>query len=205
MSNVYFLLALIPSIILHEVSHVWLAYHCGDPTAKQMGRLTLNPLVHIDPFGSILLPIILILAGFPPFGWAKPVPVNPARMRNRRVNAFWVSLIGPMVNLTLSAIGLAMCAYAYHVDQSQFLFNAGLYVGITNLCLGVFNLIPIPPLDGSALLEFFVPNRQLPTYYRWRNKALPFVMIVWLLLSFLHINDPLFSGLINWWESLIRL
>ena len=102
----YLYIALLPSIILHEVSHGWVAYRCGDTTAKDAKRLTLNPFAHIDPFGTILLPGLLVALHFPPFGYAKPVPVNVSRLRKPRQQSLYVSLAGPLVNIILSGIGL---------------------------------------------------------------------------------------------------
>ena len=108
----YFYIALVPSIILHEVSHGWVANFFGDPTAKNAKRLSLNPMVHIDPFGTILLPALLISFGLPLFGYARPVPVNTSRLRKPRQQSLYVSLAGPLMNIVLSGIGLVMCDLA---------------------------------------------------------------------------------------------
>jgi Zn-dependent protease len=201
----WFFVALVPSIILHEVSHGWVANRFGDPTAKEQGRLTLNPISHLDPFGSVVLPALLVFLHLPPFGWARPVPVNVSRLRNPRKNAIWVSLAGPVVNIVLSGAGLAMCWYAYHVNQSEALYLAGIYLGLPNLTLAVFNLLPIPPLDGSALVERFVPTKRLGYYYSLRARALPFLMVLVILDSMtFHILGNLFGDIQNWWLSLIR-
>src|SRR5271155_4295370 len=105
----FFYIAMVPSIILHEVSHGWVANFFGDPTAKNAKRLSLNPMRHIDPFGTILLPAVLVALHFPPFGYAKPVPVNTSRLRKPRQQSLYVSLAGPAVNIVLSAIGLFLC------------------------------------------------------------------------------------------------
>ena len=205
MSNWWFLVAIVPSIILHEVSHGWVANKFGDPTAKEQGRLTLNPVSHLDPLGSIVIPALLVALHQPPFGWARPVPVNVSRLRRPRSQSMWVSLAGPAVNIVLSAIGLAMCAYAYHVNYSETLFMAGIYLGIPNLTLAVFNLIPIPPLDGSAIVERIVPNNRLAGYYALRARALP-LLFVFIMLDnlYFHSLGGLFVNLQNWWLSLIR-
>jgi Zn-dependent protease len=160
------------SIVVHEVSHGWMAYRLGDDTAKRMGRLTLNPFPHIDPMGTVLLPLIMIIMGGPVFGWAKPVPFNPYNF-NRNVNirngTMWVALAGPGSNLILAFI-FSFVFVAIH------LFFSGLpsiiYFSISqlaqalifiNLVLASLNLIPIPPLDGSKILMRFLP----PTYDRY--------------------------------------
>src|SRR5665213_1208283 len=155
----YFYIALLPSIILHEVSHGWVANFFGDPTAKNAKRLSLNPMRHIDPFGTILLPALLIALHFPPFGYAKPVPVNTSRLRKPREQSLYVSLAGPFVNIVLSGIGLLLCDLAVTDQfgvvtvQNNTLLNVGLALGLSNLLLAAFNLLPIPPLDGSAIIE----------------------------------------------------
>jgi len=185
------LAALVPSVILHEVSHGAVALAFGDDTAKRAGRLTLNPIRHIDPFGTIILPVLLVLSGLGAFGYAKPVPVNVARLRSPRNQGVLVSLVGPAVNIGLAAL----CGLAYRdavpagtkalaaVDLSlqptwaQLLFVAG-YV---NVILAVFNLIPLPPLDGSAVVERLLPRQWLPGYYRIRPYTLFLPLIVILL------------------------
>lgn len=154
------------SIVVHEVSHGWMAYRLGDDTAKRMGRLTLNPLPHIDPIGTVILPLIMIVLRGPVFGWAKPVPFNPYNF-NRNVNprsgAMWVALAGPGSNLCLAFLssfvfvaskaffsGLPFIIYFSVTQIAQALI-------IINLVLAILNLIPIPPLDGSKILMRFLP------------------------------------------------
>lgn len=191
-----------PSVILHEVSHGWVANYFGDPTAKDNGRLTLNPLAHIDPFGTVLLPLMMVLAGLPAFGYAKPVPVNVSRLRNPRTQSLYVSLAGPLVNIVLSGIGLALCV-ATNSNLNSVLFNVGLFMGVANLVLAAFNLIPIPPLDGSAIIERFVPRKHLPRYYQMRARALPVVMVL-VVLDFLvfHVGTGALGNLETWWINL---
>jgi Zn-dependent protease len=202
MNYLYYLIAIVPSIVLHEVSHGWVANYFGDPTAKQQGRLTINPLKHIDPFGTVLLPALLIFSGLPMFGYAKPVPVNVSRLRNPRKQSLYVSIAGPLVNIFLSGVGFAICEYAIHSTQSQTTFNIGEYLGLVNITLAAFNLIPIPPLDGSAILERFIPQRNLAKYYDVRSKALPFFMVFIIVDSmFLHVGTGFLGNLQNWWIS----
>ena len=205
MSNyVYFFIAVIPSIVLHEVSHGYVAYLFGDSTAKESGRLTLNPLKHIDPFGTILLPALLLIAGLPAFGYAKPVPVNVSRLRDPRRDALYVALVGPFTNILLSAVGYAISELAIHVTYQVWMFQLGAYIGLVNLTLAVFNLLPIPPLDGSAIIERFVPRRHLADYYRFRAAALPIVMILVILdAAVFHVGTSALVSLQNWWLHLL--
>ena len=200
MLNLFFLLAIIPSIVLHEVSHGYVAYLCGDMTAKNAKRLTLNPLRHIDPFGTVILPLLLVFVGLPAFGYAKPVPVNVSRLRHPRNQSVYVSLAGPAVNIALSFVGYLICEYAIHVSQQQWMLDFGVALGLVNLVLAVFNLLPIPPLDGSAVIERLVPQRNLASYYQLRNRALPFVFIVIIgfQLFFRNGENPI-TWLENWW------
>ncbi len=203
MNNFYYFLVIVPSVILHEVSHGFVANHYGDPTAKERGRLTLNPLVHIDPFGTVLLPLLLVLIHAPAFGYAKPVPVNVSRLRNPRKQSLYVSLAGPLVNIILSLIGLGICFYAVHVSKSVSTYDVGLYIGLPNLVLAAFNLIPIPPLDGSAIIERFVPRSKLSSYYQLRARAMPFVLI-FVVLAFWVFNfgNHALYDLEIWWQEL---
>jgi Zn-dependent protease len=141
------------SIVLHEVAHGWVALQCGDPTALREGRLSLNPLKHVDPVMTILVPILTtIFVGFP-FGGAKPVPVNPYNFRNLDVDDLKVSLAGVTVNFSLAAIfGIPL----RFMDQSTVGYTLFTLLGSMNLFLGLFNLMPIPPLDGSHVVRFFL-------------------------------------------------
>ena len=160
--NFIFYGCLLVAVILHEISHGVVALFYGDDTAKRAGRLTLNPIPHIDPVGSVLLPAMAILAtsvsGYrvPVLGWAKPVPVSPSRLRNPRPQMLFVGLVGPVTNFALM-IGSALVARSLPNDpgiDAHFVFAA---FAAVNLFLGVFNLLPIPPLDGSTLLSVVLP------------------------------------------------
>ncbi len=152
---VFTIIILIYSIIIHEISHGYAAYLCGDTTARDRGRLSLNPIPHIDLVGSIIVPLILIVmnAGIL-FGWAKPVPVNPFYFRNRRRDEILVSFAGPASNLALVIVFLAIAkagsiVFPNSVRLMQILFSAM----VLNFVLALFNLIPIPPLDGSHIVR----------------------------------------------------
>jgi Zn-dependent protease len=204
-SYIYFFIAIIPSIVLHEVSHGFVANYFGDSTAKQMHRLTLNPIRHIDPFGTLLLPAILIFSGLPAFGYAKPVPVNFSQLRNPRKQSLYVSLAGPLVNIILSAAAFGLCKLDIkYFNINPLVLNIGVYFGIVNITLAAFNLIPLPPLDGSAIIERFIPRKRLASYYQLRSKALPIVMGLVILDSlFFHLGTHALGSLQNWWLNLL--
>ena len=158
------IVVLVFSVIMHEVAHGWAAYRLGDPTAKDARRLTLNPLAHIDLMGSVLLPLILIITKSPVLlGWAKPVPFNPGYFRDVKKGVMIVGLAGPASNLILAAIAGTI----YRILPFEGIFGIFLvYTCIINVVLAVFNLIPIPPLDGSRVAIGFLPPRLISPYLR---------------------------------------
>ena len=166
-SLIVFLIIFLFSVVLHEVSHGLMAYHLGDSTAKDRKRLTLNPLVHIDPVGSILVPGLLILSGAGMvFGWAKPVPVDFSRLRDRKYGATKVALAGPGANLIIALVfGFLARLILNFWGGIAFFNNLTVIFEIivwVNLLLAIFNLLPIPPLDGSHILATFLP-------YSWQR------------------------------------
>lgn len=179
---------LIPAIVIHEVSHGWAAYLLGDNTAKDKGRLSLNPVRHIDAWGTILLPLLMIaVLGFG-FGYAKPVPINPYRFKDYRMGMFLTGIAGPASNLVLAAVaGLGFRLYG----GMPFIGNLLLIFALMNLVLMFFNLIPLPPLDGSRVLPLFLSDRALDAYHSIeRYGFLIIIAALWLLPSFVGI-DPL--------------
>jgi Zn-dependent protease len=159
---IFQLVVLLFSVIIHEISHGYMAERLGDPTARLQGRLTLNPLQHLDPFGSFLLPLALYIAsgGAFVFGWAKPVPFNPLLLKNPKNDSGKIAIAGPVSNLALAFIfGIALrIALASGYASSPFLGFLDLVV-VVNVTLAIFNLVPLPPLDGSKVLYALLPSR----------------------------------------------
>ncbi len=168
------------SMILHECAHGLTAERLGDPTARQAGRITLNPIPHLSLIGSILLPGFLLLMGSPIlFGWAKPVPLNPYSLNNPKRDMIWVGLSGPATNF---AIALTLALLARLLPASPSLATQILFYGVAiNLMLGLFNLIPIPPLDGSRILSGFLPEKY--AYAINRLGRFGFIIVIILLMS----------------------
>lgn len=152
---------LVMSIVMHEVSHGFMAYALGDPTAKYEGRLTLNPIPHIDPFGSLILPVLSYMLGGIIFGWAKPVPYNPYNLKNQKWGPALVAGIGPFTNLFIALVfGIAIRIASGMDGQFAASFTEiALIIVVINIVLAVFNFVPIPPLDGSKVLFAFLPYR----------------------------------------------
>jgi Zn-dependent protease len=187
--NIVFFGCLLVAVILHEISHGVVALFYGDDTAKRAGRLTLNPIPHIDPLGSIILPAFAVLTGAPFLGWAKPVPVNPAKLRNPRRQMLYVGLVGPFTNFALMAVA-AVAARTMSSGGGVDLRFVLVAFALVNLFLGIFNLLPIPPLDGSSLIERFLPRTWLPTW--WKIRPFGF-LILFVGLFYLHIFDTIIS------------
>ncbi len=192
--SVYYILTiaciLFFSVILHEIAHGWVADRLGDPTAKLAGRLTLNPIPHIDPLGTIVLPIILLLTQSPIiFGWAKPVPVNFALLRHPKRDMIWVGLAGPGVNILFAFLLSVLMQIDAFVSIEPFL-KMGLMV---NLVLAAFNLIPIPPLDGSRLVLGVLPYK----IARWYAKLERYGIVIVFLLLYWGVLDHLLWPVVN--------
>lgn len=161
MNTLFYLIILLFSIVIHEIAHGAVAYSLGDPTAKYEGRLTLNPLKHLDPFGSVLVPLFLLVATLgkgPIIGWAKPVPINPYNFKDKRWGDLKVALAGPGSNFLIALFFGLLIRFLNLPFSSSFLMFLSIIV-IQNLLLCVFNLIPLPPLDGSWILFSLFPKK----------------------------------------------
>jgi Zn-dependent protease len=158
MEFIFLIFVLVVSVVVHEVSHGAVANSLGDPTAKNAGRLTLNPIGHIDPMGSLLLPFLLILSGGPVIGWAKPVPINPFMLKNQTWAPALVSLAGPGSNVALALVFSLLVRFLPLETLSPLFAGALVSIVQLNLYLALLNLLPIPPLDGSHLLFAFLPK-----------------------------------------------
>ena len=174
----FFLPMMLMSLTVHEVAHGWIAYHYGDPTAKLMGRLRLNPIAHIDPFGTIFLPVLLILVGAVPLGWAKPVPVNFSNLRNPKRQIIWVAAAGPLANLTL-ATGLGCLIHLPWLWSHPLLVEILTFWAYMNIGLAVFNILPIPPLDGSRILLGLLPPEGIRIYARLESFGFLIILLLW--------------------------
>lgn len=186
------------SASIHEFGHAFAAYRLGDDTAKRAGRLTLNPLAHIDRFGSVVLPLIMGLMGGPVFAFAKPVPYNPRRLRNERRDEVIVAFAGPATNILQAVVGAAACHVFWKLGAESIL-TGGAFFWVYLVCstyvyvncsLAFFNLIPLPPLDGSSIISPLLKGEARRKYYVIQQYALPILMILlYIIPSVLHI-DP---------------
>lgn len=188
--------ALIVGIVIHESAHALAAYVLGDKTARSRGRVSLNPLAHIDPFGTVLLPLLMLAAGGPVFAFAKPVPVYLNNLKHPKRDELLVALAGPLSNVLLALAGalighvlLPLLAGQAAMSLLYYLFSFFMTFIVVNLSLAFFNLIPLPPLDGSSILVPFLKGKALREYYRIQQYAMPILLVVlYLLPTVLHID-----------------
>ncbi len=179
------------AISIHESAHAWTADKFGDPTARLQGRVTLNPIPHIDLVGTIIFPLILAVVGAPVFGWAKPVMVNPYNLRNRRRDSMFVSAAGPAANIMV-ALGVIMLLAIFQQPillstsaSIVLLMKIATNLLLINIFLAVFNLIPIPPLDGSGILEGLLKGEALAMF----EKIKPYGFLILLAIIYTHVLD----------------
>ncbi len=190
------IIILIMSVVIHEVSHGYMAYWLGDPTAKYANRLNLNPVNHLDIFGSFIIPFLLIISHSPfLFGWAKPVPYNPYNLRNQKYGPALVGLAGPLSNLILAIIaGIILRALMVFGMVEGFLLQILVIIIFINILLMVFNLFPIPPLDGSKLLFALIPMSE---HTKMMLEQYGFVFLLIFIVLFGSIIELMFFTVLN--------
>jgi len=191
---------LLMSIVIHEVSHGIVALWQGDPTAKLMGRLTLNPIKHLDVWGSFLVPLMLFVfsGGNFLFGWAKPVPYNPYNLRNQKWGAAMVGAAGPLSNFAVAIVfGIALRFFPLTPDLvfMQNLFQVFIIIVMINILLGVFNLVPIPPLDGSKLLFSILPPHM--SHIQRMLEQYGFIILLFFIFFAFRVIFPIVGGLFH--------
>jgi Zn-dependent protease len=200
------------AITVHEASHGWAALKMGDPTAYHMGRITLNPIRHIDPIGTILLPVMLVIMGAPPFGWAKPVPVNPLNLKDPRRDNLVISLAGPLSNIAVAVVAFIILKILMNLNPSLFYTRGGgissllsplifiiYYTILINVILAFFNLIPIPPLDGSGIVMGLISEEAAQKYEQIR----PYGFFILILLIMTGVIGRILGVVIQIMNSLI--
>ncbi len=203
--EIFYFAALIISIIIHEVAHGYAANALGDPTARLAGRLTLNPIPHIDPIGSIIVPLIGVLSpGHFFFGWAKPVPYNPYNLRNQRYGESLVAIAGVATNLALALVFGLVTRIALSAGMTSFAQAAGI-IALVNLSLGLFNLIPFPPLDGFTFLRGLLPYKYAMSFRNFEARLAQggLITFVAVLFAFSYFFSAPFSVLISFLFSLL--
>jgi Zn-dependent protease len=203
LNKLFLVLSFIIAVVIHEYSHGWMALRLGDDTALESGRLSLNPLAHIDPVGTILLPLLLMAVGFIPFGWAKAVPINPYNLSNQKKDVALVSFAGPASNFILATIAALLLRVGGVVPSKTILLSATqeisnpflnflFYLILVNLFLGFFNLMPIPPLDGSKIVSAYLPRN-----INWKYKKIaPYGILIIFILLYFNILGSLIGGLV---------
>ena len=175
---IFYIAILIMSVVIHEVSHGFMAEWFGDKTARFAGRLTLNPLKHLDLFGSILLPVVLILSHSPfLFGWAKPVPYNPNNLSNKKWGTVSVAGAGVLVNFFIAIIFGIIIRFTSGLSLPENFYFITSIIVVMNLALGIFNLVPIPPLDGSKILFSFLPESLSSSIFKFEQYSLILLLV----------------------------
>ncbi|EPZ49964.1 peptidase, M50 family [Bacteriovorax sp. BAL6_X] len=186
------------AISFHEFGHAWMARRYGDDTAERIGRLTLNPIPHVDFVGTVIFPMVGIMLGGVPFGWAKPVPVDVRRFKNMKSGIFWVSFAGPGANLILMILSALFFGMVYAYVPSTFSLKTQFmdmlqYSVFINILLAVFNLIPFPPLDGSKMVAAYLDYNSARKYEELQRFSFIFILILWFTPIFGYMIRPVMS------------
>lgn len=186
------------AISFHEFGHAWMARRYGDDTAERIGRLTLNPIPHVDLVGTVIFPMVGIMLGGVPFGWAKPVPVDVRRFKNMKSGIFWVSFAGPGANLILMVLSALFFGMVYAYVPSTFSLKTQFmdmlqYSVFINILLAVFNLIPFPPLDGSKMVAAYLDYNSARKYEELQRFSFIFILILWFTPIFGYMIRPVMS------------
>ncbi len=189
---VIFIFPILSALTLHEFSHGYVAYLRGDDTAKRAGRLSLNPIRHLDIFGTIIFPLLLILIGSPfIIGWAKPVPINPYNFKDYKKDTALTAAAGPIANFIAAAVFSIIFNILYnifHVSDNSIIVLIVFYTIFINIILGLFNLIPIPPLDGSKIIGGFMSDRMYFAFQKLERKGIFILITIILISNFLGLN-----------------
>jgi Zn-dependent protease len=195
-----YIIPLLFAITLHEAAHGWIASKLGDHTARMMGRVTLDPTKHIDPIGTIAIPLVLLLSssGFI-FGWAKPVPINFNALRNGKNGMIWVALAGPVANIVMAVCWLFVMIIAINMNIAV-LIEMGRIGILVNCVLAVFNLLPIPPLDGSRVISALLPNRLAYQYNQLEQYGLYILLGLMFLGGFNYLVRPWVELILGWFN-----
>ena len=195
-----YIIPLLFAITLHEAAHGWIASKLGDHTARMMGRVTLDPTKHIDPIGTLAIPLVLLISssGFI-FGWAKPVPINFNALRNGKNGMIWVALAGPGANIVMAVCWLFLMIIAINMNIAV-LIEMGRIGILVNCVLAVFNLLPIPPLDGSRVISALLPNRLAYQYNQLEQYGLYILLGLMFLGGFNYLVRPWVELILGWFN-----
>jgi Zn-dependent protease len=199
---IFSIIVLVFSVVVHEVAHGYTAYRFGDLTAKYQGRLTFNPIKHIDPLGSIILPFIMsLLPGGLILGWAKPVPINPYNFKRRKLGEFATAFAGPLSNIIIASVFIILIRFSDVLGMNSVFVDLSIVVVMINAVLAFFNLIPLPPLDGYRIASLLLPQQTADKFEHFAQRfglllVLFFVLFLW---------NPIFMLIVSFLEFLIGI